>query len=283
MKLKLFKEQFYNKLEPKFPQSEIATFFKILIDSYLSIKPVDLVLNPDLELSVEQLKLMKTAEERLHTNEPIQYIIGETEFYGYPFEVTDAVLIPRPETEELVEWITKDLQEQVFTNLSILDIGTGSGCIAISLAKNLPNAKISAIDISERAIELAQRNAEKNAVSVNFLERDILNTSVLPHKYTVIVSNPPYVRNLEKAEIVSNVLDHEPELALFVDDNDPLIFYRKISELAYSFLEEEGILYFEINQYLGEETINLIKNIGFTTVELRDDFAGKPRMIKAKR
>jgi len=283
MKLKLFKEQFYNKLESKFPQSEIATFFKILIDSYLSIKPVDLVLNPDLELSVEQLKLMKTAEERLHTNEPIQYIIGETEFYGYPFEVTDAVLIPRPETEELVEWITKDLQEQVFTNLSILDIGTGSGCIAISLAKNLPNAKISAIDISERAIELAQRNAEKNAVSVNFLERDILNTSVLPHKYTVIVSNPPYVRNLEKAEIVSNVLDHEPELALFVDDNDPLIFYRKISELAYSFLEEEGVLYFEINQYLGEETINLIKNIGFTTVELRDDFAGKPRMIKAKR
>ena len=283
MKLKLFKEQFYNKLESKFPQSEIATFFKILIDSYLSIKPVDLVLNPDLKLNVEQLKLMKTAEERLHTNEPIQYIIGETEFYGYPFEVTDAVLIPRPETEELVEWITKDLQEQVFTNLSILDIGTGSGCIAISLAKNLPNAKISAIDVSEKAIELAQRNAEKNAVSVNFLERDILNTSVLPHKYTVIVSNPPYVRNLEKAEIASNVLDHEPELALFVDDNDPLIFYRKISELAYSFLEEEGILYFEINQYLGEETINLIKNIGFTTVELRDDFAGKPRMIKAKR
>ena len=283
MKLKLFKEQFYNKLESKFPQSEIATFFKILIDSYLSIKPVDLVLNPDLELSVEQLKLMKTAEERLHTNEPIQYIIGETEFYGYPFEVTDAVLIPRPETEELVEWITKDLQEQVFTNLSILDIGTGSGCIAISLAKNLPNAKISAIDISEKAIELAQRNAEKNAVSVNFLERDILNTSVLPHKYTVIVSNPPYVRNLEKAEILSNVLDHEPGLALFVDDSDPLVFYRKISELAYSFLEEEGILYFEINQYLGEETINLIKNIGFTTVELRDDFAGKPRMIKAKR
>ena len=283
MKLKLFKEQFYNKLESKFPQSEIATFFKILIDSYLSIKPVDLVLNPDLKLNVEQLKLMKTAEERLHTNEPIQYIIGETEFYGYPFEVTDAVLIPRPETEELVEWITKDLQEQVFTNLSILDIGTGSGCIAISLAKNLPNAKISAIDVSEKAIELAQRNAEKNAVSVNFLERDILNTSVLPHKYTVIVSNPPYVRNLEKAEILSNVLDHEPGLALFVDDNDPLIFYRKISELAYSFLEEEGILYFEINQYLGEETINLIKNIGFTTVELRDDFAGKPRMIKAKR
>ena len=283
MKLKLFKEQFYNKLESKFPQSEIATFFKILIDSYLSIKPVDLVLNPDLELSVEQLKLMKTAEERLHTNEPIQYIIGETEFYGYPFEVTDAVLIPRPETEELVEWITKDLQEQVFTNLSILDIGTGSGCIAISLAKNLPNAKISAIDVSEKAIELAQRNAEKNAVSVNFLERDILNTSVLPHKYTVIVSNPPYVRNLEKAEILSNVLDHEPGLALFVDDSDPLVFYRKISELAYSFLEEEGILYFEINQYLGEETINLIKNIGFTTVELRDDFAGKPRMIKAKR
>ena len=283
MKLKLFKEQFYNKLESKFPQSEIATFFKILIDSYLSIKPVDLVLNPDLELSVEQLKLMKTAEERLHTNEPIQYIIGETEFYGYPFEVTDAVLIPRPETEELVEWITKDLQEQVFTNLSILDIGTGSGCIAISLAKNLPNAKISAIDISEKAIELAQRNAKKNAVSVNFLERDILNTSVLPHKYTVIVSNPPYVRNLEKAEILSNVLDHEPGLALFVDDSDPLVFYRKISELAYSFLEEEGILYFEINQYLGEETINLIKNIGFTTVELRDDFAGKPRMIKAKR
>lgn len=283
MKLKLFKEQFYNKLESKFPQSEIATFFKILIDSYLSIKPVDLVLNPDLELSVEQLKLMKTAEERLHTTEPIQYILGETEFYGYPFEVTYAVLIPRPETEELVERITKDLQEQVFNNLSILDIGTGSGCIAISLAKNLPNAKISAIDISEKAIELAQRNAEKNDVSVNFLKRDILNTSVLPHKYTVIVSNPPYVRNLEKAEISSNVLDHEPGLALFVDDNDPLIFYRKISELAYSFLEEEGVLYFEINQYLGEETINLIKKIGFTTVELRDDFAGKPRMIKAKR
>ncbi|WP_028375700.1 peptide chain release factor N(5)-glutamine methyltransferase [Leeuwenhoekiella sp. MAR_2009_132] len=282
MKLVKFKAQFFKRLAPNFPQSEITAFFKILIQKYLGIQPVDLVLNPDKNIKIKELELLLAARERLFNNEPLQYIIGETEFYGYNFTVTPDVLIPRPETEELVEWILLDLKDNETSQLKILDIGTGSGCIAVSLAINT-DAKITALDVSDKALQLAEHNAELNKVTVQFVKSNILEMAELPQKYTVIVSNPPYVRNLEKAEMHQNVLRHEPDLALFVDDDNPLIFYKKISELAYESLEVDGVLYFEINQYLGDETVNLVKEAGFKTVELRNDFAGKPRMIKAKR
>ena len=216
------------------------------------------------------------------------------------FEVNENVLIPRPETEELVDWIIESEKLEVRSqklgvageNLKVLDIGTGSGCIAISLAKNLQNFQVFAIDISEKAIETAERNADKNNVSIHFIKTDILKlnnldelqTSSFPvsTKYDIIVSNPPYVRNLEKAEIKKNVLDNEPHLALFVDDNDALIFYNKIAELALKNLSKKGKLYFEINQYLGKETVELLTKMNFKNIELRKDIYGNDRMIRCE-
>jgi release factor glutamine methyltransferase len=195
--------------------------------------------------------------------------------------VNENVLIPRPETEELVEWI---INENSITDktkkIRILDIGTGSGCIAISLAKNLPNAEVYGIDVSKKAIETAKRNAINNNVDVTFVFLDILETDVLTCPFDIIVSNPPYVRNLEKEEIKKNVLDYEPHLALFVDDNDALVFYRKIAVLAKNSLLENGQLFFEINQYLGKEMTNLLEKMDFKNIELKKDIYDNDRMMK---
>jgi release factor glutamine methyltransferase len=207
--------------------------------------------------------------------------LGKTSFYGLEFEVNENVLIPRQETEELVDWIIKDVT--VLRNspgLKILDIGTGSGCIAISLARNIPNAQVFAIDVSEKALATAQKNAQINTVNVTFINQNILETEDLQQQFDIIVSNPPYVRNLEKEEIKKNVLDNEPHLALFVEDNDALIFYKKIVELAQKNLVPNGQLYFEINQYLGKEMVELLKKMNFATIELRKDIYGNDRMIK---
>jgi release factor glutamine methyltransferase len=195
------------------------------------------------------------------------------------FEVNSNVLIPRPETEELVAWILSDCKQEPLKDFKILDIGTGSGCIAIALAKNISQAEIAAIDVSAEALELAQKNAQTNGVPVTFLCQNILETEDLQGQFDVIVSNPPYVRNLEKAEIKKNVLEHEPHLALFVEDNDALLFYRKIATLAQKNLKENGKLYFEINQYLGLEMVGLLTAMGFVDVELRKDIYGNDRMI----
>jgi release factor glutamine methyltransferase len=238
-----------------------------------------MVLNPDVTITAKDDTFFKTAIRELKNEKPIQYIIGSTEFYGLNFKVTEATLIPRPETEELVDWILKEHSDK--NKISILDIGTGSGCIPISLTKNLSNATVTTLDVSEEAISVAKENAKTHSVSVNFIHDNMLTYSDVSQKYDVIVSNPPYVRNLEKQEIKKNVLEHEPHLALFVEDNDPLIFYRKITEFAVSNLTENGVLYFEINQYLGQETIDLVKSYGFTSVELRKDLSGNNRMLKA--
>jgi release factor glutamine methyltransferase len=230
----------------------------------------------------------------LKKEKPLQYIVGETEFYGLPFLVNENTLIPRPETEELVELIIKSYNLQPTTyNPKILDIGTGSGCIAISLAKNITNSQVFAIDVSEKALTTAKKNAEINEVTINFIQADILkvddlenlsnSNSKLPSQYDVIVSNPPYVRNLEKSEIKPNVLEYEPHLALFVDDSDALLFYRKIAELAKKNLKENGKLYFEINQYLGKETVELLENLGFNDVVLKKDIYGNDRIIQCTR
>jgi release factor glutamine methyltransferase len=200
-----------------------------------------------------------------------------------PFLVNENTLIPRPETEELVEWILKSTKYELqSTKLRILDVGTGSGCIAVSIAKNLPNAQVFAIDVSEKAMLIAKKNAEINNVKINFIHADILKIDSfdqLPTQFDIIVSNPPYVRNLEKSEIKPNVLEYEPHLALFVEDTDALLFFRKIAEFAKKNLSEKGKLFFEINQYLGRETIELLERLGFKNIELRKDIYGNDRMI----
>jgi release factor glutamine methyltransferase len=244
---------------------------------------LDFALKPGKEISSEEKEKFESAIYRLSQHEPIQYIIGETEFFGLKFKVDKNVLIPRPETEELVQWILNDIKEsRTPSKLRILDIGTGSGCIAISLAKNLPNAEIFALDISEKALKTARENADSNKVKVNFIQADILNMEALTEKFDLIVSNPPYVREMEKAEMHRNVLENEPDLALYVKDTDPLIFYRKIAKLAEESLIKDGSLYFEINQYLANETKEILKNTGFKT-ELKKDIFGNYRMLRGSK
>ena len=282
MLLKNYKSEFIKALSSLYDEMEIESFFYIILEQFHNKKRIDLALQPEMEMDALQLLRWETVLSELKKEKPIQYILGETEFYGLRFRVNENTLIPRPETEELVELIISDNQITKNTNsLTILDIGTGSGCIAISLAKNLSNAKVSAIDVSEKALEMAKKNAEINEVNVNFILADVLKLSTLQEKYDVIVSNPPYVRNLEKHEIKPNVLEFEPHLALFVEDDDALIFYRKIAELALKNVSENGKLYFEINQYLGKETVELLENLGFKNVKLIKDIYENDRMVSA--
>ena len=283
MILKEFKLFFNEALSAIYPKTEIDSFFFILMEEKLKLQRIDTVLNSDLLITNKNLIDLKNIVKRLQKEEPIQYIIGNTEFYGLPFLVDKNTLIPRPETEELVTWVLdeiKVLTNNKITELSILDIGTGTGCIPISLAKNLTSLNISAIDISPEALIIAKQNAILNKVTIEFIELDILNAESLPQEYDIIISNPPYVRELEKKEIKPNVLENEPHLALFVADNNPLIFYSKIADLAKKHLSEKGVLYFEINQYLAKETVEMLSEKGFIT-ELKKDFFGNDRMTKS--
>ena len=280
MKIRTYKAEFIKNLTSVYDAAEAESFFYIILESKKNLKRLDLALKPDLEFSVNEITVFRALELNLKNEIPVQYLLGTTSFYDLNFEVNKNVLIPRPETEELVDWIVQDNKKSE-NSIKILDIGTGSGCIAISLAKNIPNSKITAIDISEKALKIAQKNAIKNNVAVTFLKKNILKTSNLEQIFDIIVSNPPYVRNLEKNEIKKNVLDYEPHLALFVDDDDALIFYRTIATLALKNLSENGRLYFEINQFLGLETVQLLEKLGYKNIELRKDIYGNDRMIKA--
>ncbi len=281
MLFKVYKSTFLQELSSLYDEKEIESFFYIVLECFHNIKRIDLALNPEMEMDAMQLLRWESVLSELKKEKPIQYIVGATEFYGLPFLVNGNTLIPRPETEELVEWILESTKYEIqSTRFRILDIGTGSGCIAISLAKNLPNAQVSAIDVSEKAFATANRNAEINEVNVDFILKNILETEDLNEQFDIIVSNPPYVRNLEKAEIKPNVLEFEPHLALFVDDNDALLFYRKIAQLAMKNLSENGQLYFEINQYLGKETVKLLEILGFKNIILKKDIYGNDRMIR---
>ena len=261
MKLKEFKLLFSESLSETYPKKEIDSFFFILMEEKLKLQRIDTVLNPDFLIDTATVVVLKIILKRLQKEEPIQYILGKTEFYGLPFLVDKNTLIPRPETEELVEWILSEIQKiqggNQKTPLAILDIGTGTGCIPITLAKNTVNTVITAIDISAAALRVAKKNAVLNSVPVNFIMLNILKTTQLPQKYNLIVSNPPYVRELEKVEISANVLENEPHLALFVANKNPLVFYDKIADLAKQQLNENGMLFFEINQYLGKETVKM--------------------------
>lgn len=283
MTLKEFKLFFTESLLEIYPKTEIESFFFILVEEKLNLQRIDTILEPNFLIVDTILSELKNILKRLQNEEPLQYILGNTEFYGLPFLVDENTLIPRSETEELVEWILEEVskwQSNKVAKLSILDIGTGTGCIPISLAKNLSNTKISAIDISKKALKIAKQNALLNNVDVDFIELDILETKKLSQKFDVIVSNPPYVRELEKVEIKNNVLENEPHLALFVADENPLIFYKKIADLAKQQLSKNGLLFFEINQYLGKETVAMLQEKGFKNIELKKDLFGNDRMIK---
>jgi release factor glutamine methyltransferase len=283
MKIKQYRTQFIKELSPFYDAYEAESFFYLILEDKHKLRQIDLALNHELNFSESDFVIWNSLLGQLKKEVPIQYLLGKTSFYGLDFEVNENVLIPRPETEELVEWIIKENSKTDKTKkLKVLDIGTGSGCIAISLAKNLPNAEVFGIDVSKKAIETSKRNAINNNVDVTFVLLDILETDVLTSNFDIIVSNPPYVRNLEKEEIKKNVLDYEPHLALFVDDNDALIFYRKIAALAKSSLLENGQLFFEINQYLGKEMTDLLETMNFKDIELKKDIYDNDRMISCK-
>ncbi len=285
MTLKELRHKFDTGLKSLYPKEEIASFFQLLAHHQLSMSRIGLATKTDLVIEGTDLDFFLNAFAELEQEKPIQYIIGKTEFFGLPFIVTKDVLIPRPETEELVDWIIKETKHRK-EDLKILDIGTGSGCIPVALAKNLPNAEVFALDISAEALAIAKQNSELNNVTVNFIQQDILNTDVIlsgkrSQKFDIIVSNPPYVLEDEKKEIKANVLDNEPHLALFVNNDNPLLFYNKIADLAKSHLTKDCLLFFEINQYLGTETVDLLRQKGFTTIELRKDLFSNDRMVKA--
>lgn len=277
MKIRDYRTEFIEAMIPIYGNDEAESFFYLILEEQFNMRRLDLAFNPLLSFTDEEILSWKKIVNQLLQEIPIQYILGSTYFCGVKFKVSPDVLIPRPETEELVEWITNS---QHVENPRIIDIGTGSGCIAIALANQIPHAEVNAIDVSKAALLIAAENAKINNVVVKFIEQDILSIATLDGKYDCIVSNPPYVRELEKAEIKTNVLANEPHLALFVSDNDALIFYKKIADLALKSLTEDGLLFFEINQYLAAETVEMLKEKGFKT-ELKKDIYGNDRMIKA--
>ena len=264
-----------------YPDSEALSIAKMLLVEVFGFSTLELYGGKDKEISGKRRDVLNEMIARLQKNEPIQYIIGIETFGGLTFEVNANVLIPRPETLELVQWIVEDWQTKPAGR--ILDIGTGSGCIAISLANRIPQAKVEAWDVSEDALEVARKNGRRNEVEVCFCRQDVLKAEAGNVRYDVIVSNPPYIAEKEKEQMDANVLDWEPSLALFVPDDDPLLFYRKIALLAMDILTEEGAIYFEINQAYGQETLQMLKDLGYTQVELKKDAWGNDRMIKAKR
>jgi len=294
MTLQELKLKFLTDLNRIYPKEEILSFFFLFFHHKMGLTRAEIALNSNQIIPKEDLNFYLDALTELQGEKPIQYIIGETEFYGLTFKVNEEVLIPRPETEELVDWILKEFNEK--KELNILDIGSGSGCIAISLAKHLPEANISGMDISKQALQTALQNAKLNKVKINLFQQDILKnndtlnyptssgaspvTNSLPMEFDIIVSNPPYVRELEKLEIKSNVLQNEPHIALFVSDENPLLFYDKIADFAKQYLTENGLLFLEINQYLAGNTTTLLRQKGFKTIELRKDVFGNDRMIK---
>ena len=254
-------------------EREIISCAYIVMEFLLGHNRSDCIIHADKQITTKLSDRFKQIIADLKTKKPIQYILGETEFYGLQFKVNEHTLIPRPETEELVEWILKE----EFS--SALDIGTGSGCIAITLAKNT-NAKITAIDISKEAIDVAKENTKNNKVEIDFMLQDILQAETLS-KVDLIVSNPPYILNSEKEKMEANVLDFEPDLSLFISDNDPLLFYKKIGVLAEKSLNCGGKLYFEINEKYGAEILEMLSKIGFVDIALKKDINDKDRMVKA--
>ncbi len=277
-------------LTPQYGEGEARSMSRIVFEDYFNIKP-----NNENDENVFQTFLkgdFETMKGRLLRGEPVQYVVGFAWFYGLKFKVNNSVLIPRPETEELVEWVletTKTFQKTQ-KNVKILDIGTGSGCIPVTLKVKNPDLEVSAVDISESALITASRNAYRHGAEVDFKRIDILDTSAWADlgNFDIIVSNPPYIPQAEKALMEGNVLDFEPHLALFVDNDDALIFYEKIADFALKHLESEQspqlierALFLECNEYNAQDVVKMLELKGFRHVRLRQDMSGKDRMVKA--
>lgn len=273
---------FREELKEEFPPGEVETFIFYCFEAYLNFTKKDLLLRKNEYVNESELLKFNFAVKQLKLHRPIQYILGKTEFYGLSFNVNEHVLIPRPETEELVELIIRENKEM--KEIRILDIGTGSGCIAVSLKKNIPHANITAIDVSEDALEVAKQNALNNQADISFFHQDILNKDSLffndLNRYDCIVSNPPYVLFSEKIAMEKNVLEHEPHLALFVSDEDPLLFYKIIADFSALHLRPGGKLYLEINSAYGPETKQLLEKKGFKNPVLISDLNNKNRILR---
>jgi len=275
---------FKQALTTVYDANEIEALTLMVISEITNLSNGQIKAFPEKEITLEQAERLNNILLRLRTGEPVQYILGYTEFYGLPFKVNSSVLIPRPETEELVEWVLTSVDKSQ-PEINILDIGTGSGCIAISLKKNLSKAQVSAIDISTGALDVAKQNAVLNEVEVKFIEADILNPSNfnLQPVIEIIISNPPYVTLYDKSQMHTNVTDFEPHTALFVPEDNPLLFYKAIADFAVEKLKPNSLLFLEINESLGIETVEMLKIKGFKNIELRKDMSGRDRMIKATR
>ncbi len=267
------------RLREEYDDDESMVLGKEVLLHVMGLSVVQYMMLEAVELTEEEEREVNEVVERLLQHEPIQYIRGKVEFYGREFYVDRGVLIPRPETEELVEWVVSDHLNK--TGLEVIDICTGSGCIAVSLSKEMKGVRVAALDISSEALEIAKKNAELHDVDIEIIEQDILRVESGKECYDIIVSNPPYITEKEKDEMEVNVLDYEPHLALFVEDDDPLKFYRVIAEYGLSALRSGGKLYFEINRAYSCETAAMLRNLGYIDIIERLDFYGSPRMIKA--
>lgn len=281
MKLSAVKQSFLETLNSEYDGEEVLSFFYCLIEEFLNEKRFVLHLKPDFEIDEKHVFKFEKALEDLKSHMPIQYILGYTEFMSLRFKVNSSVLIPRPETEDLIYYLDSCLKKREIYR--ILDIGTGSGCIGISLKHKVPRAQVSLMDVSKEALKTAEENAKLNELEVELIHADVLNTTSLNNSYDLIVSNPPYIRNLEKEEMRPNVLNHEPHLALFVPNEDPLLFYRKIAMLAKDHLNLGGMLCFEINEAFGEETVAMLDELAYKQIELINDRFGKNRIVSAIR
>ena len=279
MYLKEIKNIFLTELNDVYSKEEASSIFSLFVEHYLNLERFVLVLHPDHIVTKEEEQLLFLGLSRLKNEEPVQYILGEVYFMDLLLKVNPGVLIPRPETEELVEWVIKEAQVSD-GKLKILDIGTGSGCIAVALAKKIPNVEIFALDISAQALKVAKQNAEKHQVNIQFIEGDILNCD-LNSDFDIIVSNPPYVRELEMKDMANNVKKYEPKTALYVPNEDPLKFYKAIVSFSEQHLKVKGTLFLEINQYLAEEMKQLMLKNEYLDVDLRKDIFGNFRMVKA--
>ena len=274
------KRHFTEVLAEKFPKREAEQLMRILLEDLFGIDWNQQLMNPDLRIDEHQHYQLSEAVKRLLAGEPVQYVTGMARFGDLLLKVSPAALIPRPETEELVQKIGTSLAKE--KTIRIWDIGTGSGCIAIALAKQFPHAEVIAFDVSEEALQIAKENAESNGAKVTFVHDDVLHptSDYFNQSVDLVVSNPPYVCDSERSAMEANVLDWEPEKALFVPDDDPLRFYRQILALAKKQLNPDGQVWFEINERMGEEMLSLCRQIGFSNAEVLEGFAGKPRFVK---
>lgn len=279
MKLSDLKTSFVAALSSDYEFEELMSLFYQLIETFLGEHRFVLHLQPEYEVDESTAEKFKRALEDLKSHIPIQYIVGTTEFLGLELKVNSSVLIPRPETEDLILYLDSFIKSKKICN--VLDIGTGSACIGLSLKKRLEEAEVHLMDVSSQALEVAKQNALLNNLKVEFIQADVLELKSLERTYDLIVSNPPYVRNLEKSEMNLNVLDHEPHLALFVPDEDPLLFYRKIAMLSKDHLNSGGMLCFEINEAFGAATVDLLNELGYLEVQLINDRFGKHRIVSA--